>query len=204
MESYCCLDCGRIDETDPAGYRTYACRDCRVLVRVPRSLTRIRWLRWVGESASELTRLPIDFRASEFGVRVDRRALLVISRSTLLFETCEKIAVILAHAPTPYIPVSIELGKLECSNCGQRLTTRASGTNLELAWSTTTAPAGDPDDAMSRLVDYRPLPADEPRQLVRHFQNLAKHVDDRFSQASGNCAREPSEAHLLWDRTIDG
>ncbi len=152
-----------------------------------------------------LTRLPLDFRTSEFGVRVDRRVLTVISRSSLLFATCEKIAVILADAPTPYSHVSIELGTLDCSHCGQRLTARALDANLALVRRmTVAATAVDPENASHRLVDYRPPQPDEPRRLVRHFQNLAKHVDDWFSDDSGSCASDRSEDHLLWDRTIDG
>ena len=65
------MACGRIDFHDASTYRRYVCTRCEVELDVARFASRSGWLRWVSQNASELTQSPLDFAASELGVRVD-------------------------------------------------------------------------------------------------------------------------------------
>ncbi len=95
---------------------------CFVELFLPRQLSRAGWLRRVSQNASELTGPPLYFTACELGVRVDVQSLDVISRSPLLFRVCERVSSILAGTRSRYLPVPIDLGSLECPDCGDRIT----------------------------------------------------------------------------------
>lgn len=199
------LACGRIDFREPETFRSYSCTRCIADLYVPRHLSRSSWLRWVSENVSELTRSPMHFAASELGVGVDHEALAVIARSPLLFRACERVAGILAAAGSRYAIVPIEIGTIECPNCGDPLRFG----DIEAgppACPRCDSPAarwigGSGPEAV--LVDYSPLDDAEVRQVIRHLEGLAENPD---GNASGRkrALRADGWPGLLWDRDLDG
>jgi hypothetical protein len=199
------IACGHIDFHKPETYRSYCCPRCFVELDVPRRLNRSSWLRWVSENASELTHSPLHFRTCELGVRVDRQALEVIARSPLLFKACECVASILAGTRSPYVPVSIDIGPMECPQCGDDMAIGDFDTNPlvcpECESPSTRSIKGHAHATC--LVDYWPLDGDEIRRVIRHLKEMADH--SRGSLFKGEFAVPVSEGRApLWDRDLDG
>jgi hypothetical protein len=199
------LACGQIDFRKPETYRWYYCHRCIVDLFVPRCLNRSSWLRWVSENASELSRLPLVFRACELGVRVDREALDVIVRSPPLFKACESVASILAGTRSPYVPVSIDVWHMECPQCGDQMAIGEFDTdppNCPDCASPNTRSIGAPA-AETGLVGYWPLDDKEIRQVIVHLKKLAQYAED--SHIEGKPALATSAGlPFLWDRELDG
>lgn len=199
------IACGHIDFQKPETYRWYFCQRCFLDLLVPRRLNRSSWLRWVSENASELTRSPLNFRACELGVMVDRQALEVITRSPLLFRACEIVASILAGTRSPYLPVSIDIGPMACPKCGDHMIIGDLDTNPlvcpECESQSTRSIRGHAP--ATSLVDYWPLDGEEIRRVIRHLEDLAGHCRD--SHFEGKLAVTVSEDRApLWDRELDG
>jgi hypothetical protein len=168
-------------------------------------MSRAGWLGWVSQNASELTGPPLYFTACELGVRVDVQSLDVISRSPLLFRVCERVSSILAGTRSRYLPVPVELGSLECPDCGVRITDHEAHAD-ELVCPECTTPravATSEEHAGVVLVDYTPLAAGEVRRMILHLEQLAEPPKEMYSKglpvAAGLQAIEP-----LWDRQLDG
>jgi hypothetical protein len=200
----CRIACGHIDLEKPESYRSYFCQRCLLDLLVPRRLNRSSWLRWVSESASELTRSPLHFRACELGVRVDRQALEVIARSPLLFRSCEIVAVMLAGPRSPYAPVSIDIGPMECPNCGDPMTIDDSDTKPlvcpECESCSTRSLSGDAPATC--LADYWPLDGEEIRRVILHLKELAGYSSDSdFGRKLAFVV--PDGQSLLWDDELD-
>jgi hypothetical protein len=200
----CRIACGHIDLQKPESYRSYSCQRCLLDLFVPRRLNRSSWLRWVCENASELTRSPLTFTACEFGVRVDRQALEVIARSPLLFRACEIVASILAGTRSSYVPVSIDIGPVECPNCGDAMTFEDLGTKSlvcpECESRSTRSLSGDAPATCS--VDYWPLDGEEIRRVILHLKELAGYSQD--TDFGGKLAFVvPDGQSLLWDQELD-
>jgi hypothetical protein len=197
--------CGHIDFRKPETYRSYSCPRCFVELHVPRRLSRSSWLRWVSENASELTRSPLRFAACELGVRVDPRTLAVIARSPLLFRASERVACILAGAGSRYASVPIDIGAMDCPDCGDPLAIGDLDANpavcpeCESGAASWTGETG-PEIAM---VDYVPLDDEMVRRVILHLQELAEPSKD-FRPESTLALPAAEGWSLLWDRELDG
>ncbi len=199
------LDCGPIDFQTPATYRCYSCARCCVDLYVPRRLSRSSWLRWVTENASELTRSPLLFRACELGVRVDVQALGVISRSPLLSRACERVSCILAGMRSRYEPAPIDIGTIECPDCGDELAIGCLETSFLVCpdCESQSARAIGEQHPELVLVDYTPLEDDEVRLVIRHLKELAGYHEGHHSTRKLALPTSDGRA-LLWDRELDG
>jgi hypothetical protein len=198
------IACGHIDLEKPESYRSYFCQRCLLDLLVPRRLARSSWLRWVSENASELTCSPLLFRACELGVTVDRQALEVIARSPLLFRACEMVASILAGTRSSYVPVSIDIGPMECPNCGDLMTIENSDTKPlvcpECESRSTRSMSGHAPGTC--LVDYWPLDGEEIRRVILHLKELAGYSRDTdFGEKLASVV--PDGQSLLWDQELD-
>jgi hypothetical protein len=199
------IACGRIHFHAPDSYWRYSCSRCFVDLCVPRQLSRAAWLRWVSQNASELTRSPLCFTACELGVRVDLQSLDVISRSPLLFRVCERVSSVLAGTGSPYLPVPIDIGNLECADCGDPM--NEGGLD---ACSFVCLECGDPSAVSTSeehagivLVDYSPCPVEDVRGLICHLVHLAEpHKDRGAKRLLALPAFDSMES--LWDRQLDG
>jgi hypothetical protein len=199
------IKCGRIDLEEPESYRCYSCPRCAVELYVPRQASRSAWLRWVSQNASEMTRSPLHFCACEVGVTIDWQALEVISRSVSLFRVCERISSNLAGTGSRYQYAPIDIGAMNCADCGEPLNDGELNAELvvcpeckcrSVTWASEIVPA-------LVLVDYSPLAADDVRRVVQHIEQLAEPPKGRFSKRL--LALPASEsAGPLWDRLLDG
>jgi hypothetical protein len=86
-------------------YGCYVCSRCFGELDVPRRLNRRCWLPWVGEHA------------------------VLITRSQLVFTACERVARILAGARSRHVPVPIDIGSIECPDCGDPMAIGTIDTN---------------------------------------------------------------------------
>jgi hypothetical protein len=199
------IECGSIDFDEPESYQCVSCARCVVELYLPHSESRSSWLRWVSQNASEFTRSPLDFRACELGVMIDRQALEVIARSAILFQACERVSRVLAGTRSKYAFATIEIGTMNCSGCGEMLNAGELDAELLVCpecdsrsarWTCEDRPA-------VVLVDYSPLDDDEVRRVVRHLVELAepaeKHLTKRLLALPA--ADEPGG---VWDRQMDG
>ena len=197
--------CGRLDQRDTDTCWCYQCAKCFVELYVPRQTSRSRWLRWVSQNASELTRWPLEFTACELGVRVDLQSLDVISRSKLLFVACERVSIILAQARSPYVPVPIDIGTLECPDCGDPMAIRDHDADLLIC------PCCDHRSVVSTKeqhagivpVDYSPLASEDVRRLVLHLRQLAE-PPSAIRTKMVLALPEFEGMEPLWDRQLDG
>jgi hypothetical protein len=174
-------------------------------LRVPRQLSRSAWLRWVSQNASELTKSPLDFKASELGVRVDLQSLDVISRSPLLFQVCERISSILAGTRSRYVPVPIYIETIACPDCDDPMTggDRQSGFVVCPACENPSAEVTTEEHAGMVLVDYSPLADADVRRVILHLEHLAEPLKDHGAKRV--LALPAFEANAaLWDRQLDG
>jgi hypothetical protein len=199
------IDCGRVDFEDPLTYRCYYCPRCLVALCVPRQLSRSSWLRWVRESAWEMTRAPLVFSACELGVRVEEQALEVIARSPLLFCACERVATILAAATSRYIPVPIDIGTMECPDCGDPMTTGDRDVDPSVCPTCASRFARSICERDTRvvLVDYRALNDEDVRAVIVHFHEIAEPTGGRHSK-KGFAHANSEPRGLIWDRDLDG
>jgi hypothetical protein len=198
------IACGRIDFQEPDSCWCYACARCLVELYVPREMSRDCWLRWVSQNASELTRSPLDFTACELGVRVDVQSLDVISRSPLLFGVCESVSSILASTRSRYEPAAIDVGTLECPDCGDPMTAGdpRSGSLICPECGNPTAVSTIDQHAGMILVDYSPLAVEDVRRVILHLEELADPFEGRLRK--GTLALPAVErVGPLWDRQLD-
>jgi uncharacterized protein (UPF0212 family) len=199
------IACGRIDFHEPDAYWCYSCSRCVVELYVPRELSRSAWLRWVSQHASELTQSPLSFTACELGVRVDLQSLDVISRSPLLFRVCERVSSNLAGTRSRYEPVAIEIGTLECPDCGDPIEARDldAGSLVCPECENPSAESTSEQDAGMVLVDYSPLAVEDVRRVIRHLEQLAEPLKHRSSKTM---LALPTFEGMgpLWDRQLDG
>ncbi len=199
------IACGRTDLHEPDAFWCYQCARCVVELYVPRQLTRDAWLRWVSQNASELTRSPLDFTASELGVRVDLQSLDVISRSPLLFRVCERVSSILAGTRSRYVRVPIEIGHLECPACEHPMTVGDRESHFVVCpeCKSRSAVSTSENYAGVVLVDYSPLADEDVRRVILHLQQLAEPLKDRGSKT---IIVLPTIEGIgpLWDRQLDG
>ena len=199
------VTCGHVDFQKPETYWSYSCPRCFVDLHVPRRLSRGAWMRWVSENASELTRAPLHFAACDLGVRVDHRALAVIARSPLLLRTCERVAGILAAAGSRYATVAIDIGTLECPDCGDPLLIGDLDANPSVCPGCESPSGSWTDDSGPEavLVDYFPLEDGVVRRVILHLKELAE------PPRKLNSERTPALPSVevrgsLWDREMDG
>jgi hypothetical protein len=199
------LACGRIDLGDPDSYQLFRCATCFVELFLPRQLSRAGWLRWVSQNASELTGPPLYFTACELGVRVDMQSLDVISRSPLLFRVCERVSSILAGTRSRYLPVPIDLGSLECPDCGDQITNHEGHADNVVCPECTTprAVATSEEQAGVVLVDYTPLAAGDVRRMILHLEQLAEPPKENVFKGLPMLS-ELEGIEPLWDRQLDG
>jgi hypothetical protein len=199
------IACGRIDFFEPDTCWRYSCTRCFVELCVPRQLSRCAWLHWVSQNASELTRSPLHFTACELGVRVDLQSLDVISRSPLLFRVCERISSALAGTRSRYLPVAIDVGTIECPDCGDSMTR-----GYQVARCLTcpqcknlSAESMSEQHAGIVLVDYSSLDLEDVRRVIVHLERLAEPREDDDSKRM--LALPAFEGMgTLWDRQLDG
>jgi hypothetical protein len=199
------IACGRIDFHEPDTYWCYSCARCFVELYVPRQLSRGAWLRWVSQNASELTRSPLDFTACELGVSVDQQSLDVISRSPLLFRVCERVSSVLAGTRSRYVPAPIDIGTIECPDCGDPMTLENvdAGHLVCPECENPTAGSTNEQHAGIVLVDYSPLAGEDVRRVILHLEQLAEPLKERGSKRMlALPAFEGSGP--LWDRQLDG
>jgi hypothetical protein len=199
------IDCGPIDVRNPETYRCHFCPRCFVDLSVPRQLSRSSWLRWITQNASEMTRSPLVLSACELGVRIDLRALEVISRSPLLFEACERVSRILAAARSRYVPIPIDIGSMPCPDCGDPMTNGCIQSNVLFCPRCKNQSArsiGEHHHEIA-LVDYFPLKDADVRRMVFYLTELAEHPEDRRSRKMLTWATAESRG-ALWDRQLDG
>ncbi len=199
------IHCGPIDFQTPETYRCYFCPRCFVELYVSRRLSRSSWLRWVSENASELTRSPLLFSASELGVRVNQQALQVISRSPLLFETCERVSSILAKSRSRYVPVPIDIGTMACAGCGDPMRVGCVETNLLVCPKCESPSARSISEHHAEVVleDYSPLKDEEVRRVILHLRELAEYREDHLSMNKLGLPI-PESWGPLWDCELDG
>ncbi len=205
--------CGQVDFQEPATYRCYFCPRCFVHLYLPCQLNRSSWLRWVDENASEVTSSPLLFQACELGVRVDLQSLAVIARSPLLFRACERVARILAMERSRYLPVPINIGTMNCTNCRDPML------DGEIKSNTLVCPQCESQSARSNgehhpetvFVDYRPLDDDLVRGVILYLRRLAEHCTNShpkraMTSPSGEDLIAPDAQALdpLWDHELDG
>jgi hypothetical protein len=199
------IACGCIDFHEPATYCSYRCGRCLIELCVPRQLSRSAWLRWVSQNASELTKSPLDFTASELGVRVDVQSLDVISRSPLLFQVCERVSNILAGTRSRYVPVPIHIPTVECPDCGDPMTAgdQRAGFVVCPECNNPVAESTSEQHAGIVLIDYFPLADEDIRRVILHLEQLAEPLKDRGAKRV--LALPAFEGNApLWDRQLDG
>jgi hypothetical protein len=134
----------------PETYRCYFCSRCVVELRVPRRLNRRFWLAWVAENAVDITRSPP------------------------LFSACERVARILAGARSSRVTVSIDIGAIDCPNCGDPIEIGNIHTNplvCPLCESRSARPVGGP---WIILTDYGPPDVEAARRAILHLKELAE------------------------------
>ena len=200
------VTCGRVDFYEPNTFWRYACSRCFVELYLPRQLSRCTWMRWVSQNASELTQSPLHFTACELGVRVDVQSLDVISRSPLLFRVCERISSNLAGTRSRYVPVAIDVGTIECPDCGDSMTR---GYQQDAQWLICPQCKNLSAQAMSErhagvvLVDYSSLALEDVRRVIVHLERLAEPRED--DDGKPMLALSVFEGMApLWDRQLDG
>jgi hypothetical protein len=143
--------------------------------------------------------------ACEFGVRIDPESLEVITRSPLLFRACEKVAGILAAAGSRYAAIPIDIGTIECPDCGDPL--RAG--ELEVKPPACPRCGGQAARWIGgfctevALVDYSPLDDAEIRLVVHYLEGLAECSKDTYSKETPAFPYVGWQG-LLWDRDLDG
>ena len=197
--------CGQIDFFGHNAYWRYACSRCFVDLSVPRQLSRCAWLRWVSQNASELTRSPLHFTACELGVRVDLQSLDVISRSPLLYRACERISSALAGARSRYLPVAIDVGTIECPDCGDSMTRGYQDARWLICPQCKNLTAESINERHAGIVlgDYSSLAPEDVRRVIVHLERLAEpRMDDGGKRMLSLPAIEGMGP--LWDRQLDG
>ena len=197
--------CGHVDLREPETYRSYSCARCCVDLHVPRRLNRSAWLRWVAENASELTRAPLDFAACELGVAVDARALAVIARSQLLFQVCQRVAAILVEAVSRYESVPIDIGEMDCPECGDPLTIGDLDDNASVCVECRRLAAGwiGEIDVETVMVDYVPLDPDVVQGVILYLKQLAEPKREWRHETPLVFPAADGEGPL-WDPELDG
>lgn len=199
------IACGAVEWQKPETYRRYSCARCCVDLCVLRQTSRSSWLRWVRESASELTRSPLHFTACEMGVGVDQQDLVVITRSPLLFRACERVSSIVAGERSRYLPVPIDIGTIPCPDCGDPLNDGELVANAAVcplcmsrcaSWTAKQHP-----DAV--FAEYSPVPEADVRWVISHLRALAAYPKDQQLKLTPGIPTSEIQ-RLLWDRDLDG
>ena len=198
------IACGRIDFHDSNTYRCYRCARCAVDLYLPRQQSRAGWLRWVSQNASELTQAPLRFTASELGVGADGQSLDVICRSPSLYRAAERVSRLVSGATSRYLPVPIDIGTLDCADCGDLMAIRYPQDHSLVCPSCKylTAVSTSEHHAGVVLVDYAPIAPEEVRRVIFHLKVLAEPLTDAGSKSLlALPAFEGIEP--LWDRQLD-
>jgi hypothetical protein len=199
------IECGRVDFKRPENHQCFSCARCVFELYVPRVLSRNSWLRWVAQNVSELTRAPLQLSACALGVTVDVQTLEVIARSEILLRTCERVSRVLAGAGSRYEPASIDIGPMNCPNCGDELLAGELSAELLLCPVCEDRCATCISESQPAIVQvyYSPLDANDVRIVVRHLGELAEPPMKRLAKTliALPAADGPGS---VWDRELDG
>jgi hypothetical protein len=161
-------------------HRCYVCSRCFVELVVPRRLNRRSWLAWVAEHVANITRSP------------------------LLFRACERVALILAGARSSHAPVPIDIGAIDCMDCGDRMEPGNINTNPLVCPRCKTRSArpirGHPPWIIP--MDYGSPDGEAVRRVILHLKELAENPKGHHPEGALTIPTYEGTASL-WDRELD-